>query len=102
MMNFDPIIGRLETEWDLDGFFYFIRQGKFDPGLANNILDTLNSIDFGDKELIPRKLVSLLWYMPIFLSWQVERVREKGGDGAAYERFSTEVTNVLEKVLGTP
>jgi hypothetical protein len=52
--------------------------------------------------MVPKRLVSLLWYLPSFLAWQTERIAEKDGDRAAYERFVTEVFNALEQALGVP
>lgn len=47
-------------------------------------------------------MLSLLWYLPSFLTWQRERVAEKGGDINAYAHFVTDVHNTLEEVLGVP
>jgi hypothetical protein len=101
-MNFSGIIERLDSEWDTDGFFDRVRNGDYDAGLAQEILKVLRTIKIGEDELMPKRLVALLWYLPSFLGWQSERVAERGGDSGAYERFTTEVHNVLEEVLGTP
>ena len=50
----------------------------------------------------PRRLVSLLWYMPLFLTWQTERLRELGGDLGAYVHAVSSITNEIERILGTP
>ena len=44
----------------------------------------------------------MLWYLPLFMQWQIERVREAGGDTAAYSRAITDVTSQLERILGVP
>lgn len=101
-MDFDEIIDRLDKEWDTDGFFDRLRNGRYDAKQAQAILKMLRAISIGDDELIPKRLVALLWYLPSFLGWQTERVEEMGGEKSAYERFVTEVQSTLEEVLGTP
>lgn len=101
-MDFREIVARLDAEWDTDGFFDRVRNGDYDDTRAKDILRILRAIDLKEEELLPKRLVALLWYLPSFIGWQVERVIEKGGDSAAYQRFATEVFNTLEEVLGTP
>lgn len=55
-----------------------------------------------DEDTISRRLVSLLWYIPLFMYWQLERVEESGGDQVAYKRAITIATNEIERILGTP
>jgi hypothetical protein len=101
-MDFSKIIDRLDSEWDTDGFFDRVRNGDYDATQAKEILEFLRAIDIDENESLPKRLVALLWYLPSFLSWQSERIAERGGDSDAYKRFTTEVQNVLEDVLGTP
>ncbi|MEX8505364.1 hypothetical protein [Leptothrix ochracea] len=101
-MDFNRIIQLLDSEWDTGGFFDRIRDGNYDTRQAQEILKILCAIKVDEDELLPKRLVTLLWYLPSFLGWQVERVVERGGDKAAYERFITEIHNALEEVLGTP
>lgn len=101
-MDFNRIIQLLDSEWDTDGFFDRIRRGNYDARQAQDILGILRAISIDEDELLPKRLVAQLWYLPSFLGWQVERVAETGGDRAAYERFITEIHNALEEVLGTP
>jgi hypothetical protein len=101
-MDFSGIIQQMDAEWDTNGFFDRVRRGDYDAKQAQGIIETLRAISIGEDEQLPKRLVSLLWYLPSFLGWQVERVAENGGDRTAYERFVAEITNVLEEVLGTP
>ena len=101
-MNAEKTVCRLEVEWGDEGFLGRVRQGEFRPEGARAFLDFLRGIDLSGDTLIPKRLLSLSWYLPGFLEWQRERVRERGGDPAAYARFVTEVTNILEEVLGVP
>lgn len=52
--------------------------------------------------MIPRRAVSLLWFIPVFMEWQTERVRACGGDTRAYARAVSEATNEIERLLGVP
>ncbi|MCK1735944.1 hypothetical protein IVA79_18875 [Bradyrhizobium sp. 138] len=101
-MIFAAIVEQLEAEWNADGFFDRVRNGNYDAVRGQAVLAVLRAIEIGDEDLVPKRLVSLLWYLPSFLSWQTERIAEKGGDHAAYERFVTEVESALEDVLGVP
>ncbi|HEX3627408.1 MAG TPA: hypothetical protein VH280_18535 [Verrucomicrobiae bacterium] len=101
-MNTNELIRRLESEWDVDGFLWNVRQGYFSPDDGQKFLSFLKQIEIDDNAEIPKRLLSLLWYMPSFLEWQKERVGERSGNRAAYERFVTEVFNTLEIVLGVP
>lgn len=102
MMDFNEIIKRLDSEWETDGFFDHVRNGYYDARQAQDILKILRAINIGENELLPKRLVVLLWYLPCFLGWQSDRVAERGGDISAYGKFTTEVQNILEEVLGTP
>lgn len=101
-MNFQPLIDRLEAAWDIDGFLGHVRCGEFSLGEAHAFLAVLRSIEIRDEELVPKRLLSLLWYLPSFLDWQVDRVTENRGDRSTYESFVTEVRNVLEERIGVP
>lgn len=101
-MDVDQVAEALEVEWDIEGFFDQVRNGVFDPKRACHVLGLLREIDVDDSQVLPRRLVSLLWYMPMFLGWQLQRVEEKGGEIASFERFILDVQNILEEVLGTP
>lgn len=101
-MNTKNLIERLEAEWDTGGFLGQLRLGKFAPDGAAHFLDLLGQIDIGKDEAVPKRALSLLWYIPSFLAWQRERVEERGGNVDAYSRFVTDVHNRLEEALGVP
>jgi hypothetical protein len=102
MTNFDRVIAQLESEWALDGFFGRVRDGDFDQTRAQSVLAILRQLRVEDNDLVPQRLVALLWYLPSYLGWQTERVEQLGGSRSDYERFITEVMNALEDALGTP
>ncbi|WP_148293602.1 hypothetical protein [Azospirillum sp. B4] len=96
------IIDRLDAEWDFDGFLGRLRRGKFSPDEGDGFLEFIESIKIDDNECIPKRLVSLLWYLPSFLNWQRVRVVECGGDIDKFDGFITKTHNALEKILGIP
>ncbi|UGX95778.1 hypothetical protein G6321_00011810 [Bradyrhizobium barranii subsp. barranii] len=101
-MTIAAIIEQLETEWNTDGFFDRVRNGDYDATRGQAVLAILRAIKIGDEKMVPKRLLSLLWYLPSFLAWQTERIAEKGRDRTAYERFVTEILNTLQEVLGVP
>lgn len=98
-MTTEQIIEKLEEYWDLGGFLYQIRHGNFQPEAGSDFLTFLHEIKISEDALVPKRLLSLLWYLPIFLEWQSEHVTKNGND---YEQFITETCNILEQVLGIP
>jgi hypothetical protein len=100
-MELEPTIFQLEEEWEKPfGFFGCLREGDFDPDgfkRVENLLKNLNTDMLGN-----RRLISLIWYIPLFMNWQKERVFEKGGDISALERSTNILQGILEDVLGVP
>lgn len=102
-MNQEHLIRTLESEWEPEqGFFWRVRQGVFSEADFQRALSKVSSIEGFENELIERRLVSLLWYIPIFMHWQKDRVLEKGGDGEAYAKAIAAMTNQVERLLGVP
>ncbi|MDX3966546.1 MAG: hypothetical protein QHD01_08095 [Bradyrhizobium sp.] len=101
-MDIGAIVEQLDAEWDTNGFFDRVRNGDYDAERGRAVLAILRAISIRDQEMVPKRLVSLLWYLPSFLTWQTERIAEKGGDRAAYERFVAGVESALQEVLGVP
>lgn len=102
-MNNSDAIASIDAEWEIDtGFFWMARQGLFDPAGFERTLNKLQALRIEENAEIPRRLVSLLWYAPLFLSWQTDRVRESGGDVQAFTQAATLITNEIERLLGAP
>ncbi|WP_157462142.1 hypothetical protein [Chitinimonas koreensis] len=95
-------VGQLDAEWDDGGFLGQLRRGVFSKDGAVKFLQLLKSIEIPDEAMVPKRALSLLWYLPSFLLWQRERVIELSGDAVAFDRFVIEVHNILEDVLGVP
>lgn len=99
-MTPDVLTDWLESAWDR-GFLWDLRQGSWEASRADEFLSALRSAKLTEQEFVPRRLVSLLWYIPLFLSWQDERVSGfiKRDD---YLRYVNQVTNEVERLLGLP
>jgi len=96
-------IRELESAWsEPDGFLFKVREGSFDEEKGANLVSLLKSIKLPKEDTIDRRLVALVWYIPIFLTWQIERVVEGGGSASAFRRFSNEVHAIVEDLLGVP
>ncbi|OQP52799.1 hypothetical protein A4H97_24165 [Niastella yeongjuensis] len=96
------LIEQLESTWEVDtGFFYKLRQGIFDRNLNNEFLNLLKTISFEDDEMISSRVVSLLWYIPLFMEWQKERVGKTMGI-EEYNMLKQNIENELERILGVP
>jgi hypothetical protein len=102
-MSYEREIEALESAWSPDdGFFWRIRQGRFDPAEFQHTLKMVSTISIADDAKLPRRVVSLLWYIPLFMQWQTERVQENGGDMVAYMKATTAMTNEVQRLLGVP
>lgn len=101
-MNLEKIIAELEKEWDISGIFYQLRyDGSFDPEKFEKYITLIKSIEINGKQ-IDRKLVSLLWFLPVFMILQKERIIENGFDVKHLENAINEITTVLQEKLGVP
>ena len=102
-MSYEKEIDVLESEWSPeDGFFWRIRQGHFTPSDFERALKKVSAINIEEDTDVPRRLVSLLWYVPLFMQWQVDRVQESKGDVKAYTKAIATMTNEIERLLGVP
>lgn len=102
-MSYEKEIEALESEWSPDeGFFWRVRQGHFNPNDFERALKKVSAITIEEDAEVPRRVVSLLWYIPLFMQWQVERVQENKGDVKAYDVAITTMTNEIERLLGVP
>jgi hypothetical protein len=76
--------------------------GDFAADDFRRVLEIVSTISIAKDADLPRRVVSLLWYIPIFMQWQVGRVNENGGDASVYAKAIVAVTNEIERLLGTP
>lgn len=102
-MNYTDFIKAIEAEWEPEsGFFWKVRQGDFDAQAFARLREKLRTRRIDDDAELPRRLVSVLWYIPLFMSWQVDRVRESSSNASGYEEAVTAATNEIERLLGLP
>ena len=96
------IIG-LTGEWEHDnGYFGKLREGVHDKEGLSRVLLLIEKIDFKEEECIPLKLVSVLWYIPLFMQWQRDRVYETGDNLHDYDCACNKLQSMIELVLGVP
>ena len=98
------VIGKLENEWNWDtGFFGQLRdKGVFDSNAYLRVQEIYNSIDLGADTTIDRRLVALLWYIPLIMTWQLERFETKGQDAQQLKAAVDEILGETERILGVP
>ncbi len=102
-MNDPAVISLLEREWDFEtGFFGLLRRGEFRVDCLRRLLTVLESTDLSDGVTINRRIVSLLWFMPLFMEWQRERIHQQGGDTEALGKAINQVHCNVERLLGVP
>lgn len=102
-MDIQSAITELEKEWDLDeGFLGGIRQGEFNSERLEGLINILKSLELPNSLKLERRLVSLLWYIPVFLIWQKERFIEQGKDTSEFDHAINRIDELLEKILGIP
>jgi hypothetical protein len=95
-------IDRLDAEWEDEGFLGKLRRGIFAAEEAARFLKFQGGIEIPEGTMVPKRAISLFWYLPGFLLWQRERIAERGGNLETFDRFVTDVHNTLEAVLGVP
>ncbi len=104
-MNEHEIIARLEAEWELTtGFLGRLREGHFDVRKGIQFLEFLRSLKatYESQDQLNKRCVSLLWYIPLFMSWQFERVAGQGGDTKRLKELENEIEDALTGILGLP
>ena len=84
-----------------NGFLGAFRSLEFDPIKYQRFVRLLRSIE-NQGETINSRLIAVVWFIPIFMEWNHERVIEKGANRLAVRRAVSEVTSILEEKLGLP
>jgi hypothetical protein len=104
-MDTVALIAQLEREWDQsEGFLGRLRTGVFDQQGFQRLKTLLEGIRIPEETEVDRRLVALLWFMPVFMLWQRERVARGGSatesevDAAAEQVASL----LLAQILGGP
>jgi hypothetical protein len=79
-----------------------MRQGYYEPSELQGVELLLRCVQLNEHDSLPRRFVSLVWMIPSFMEWQLERVGELGGDVASLQRDANAIRTVLEELLGAP
>lgn len=95
------MIARLEQSWDLDGCLFALREGRWDRSGMDGLLALLRGVASEEGADLPRRFVSLTWYLPTFLEWQIPRLSDPG-EVAELRSVVTAVRNEVERLLGVP
>jgi len=102
-MVFEDYIPGIEAEWEPEtGFFWRTRQGDFRREDFERTLAKLVAVPSMTEQSVPAQFVSVVWYIPIFMEWQRNRVRECGVNPDEYERGTVRLTNEVQRILGLP
>ncbi|WP_327105845.1 hypothetical protein [Nonomuraea glycinis] len=104
MRHDDPeLLEALDLTWDDEtGFLGRLRGGEFVQELADAYIELLGEVDPVEDEVINSSFVKLLWFMPIFIEWQIERVVEAGTPREDVERVLDLATTRIMDILGVP
>ncbi|HET6383905.1 MAG TPA: hypothetical protein VFJ58_10980 [Armatimonadota bacterium] len=95
------LIKKLEYEYDQgEGFLGLLRSGRFSAPAAARFRRLLQAVDPGDEGVIDRRVVALLWYVPLIMQWQEPRLSRP--DAESMRRTLEWVTAELERILGVP
>jgi hypothetical protein len=98
----NQILAELEDAWEAEvGFLGKLREGIFDAESYDSFLSTLAKIDFEKDELVPKRVVTLLWFINPFMEWQRERVCQNLSV-EQYNKVVESVWNHLERILELP
>ena len=102
-MVLEDYIPGVEAEWKPEtGFFWRTRQGDFRKEDFERALGTLAAVPSMADQSVPARFVSVVWYIPIFMEWQRDRVRECGINPNEYDRATNKLTNEVQRILGVP
>jgi hypothetical protein len=102
-MNPDIVVKQLEGEWENPkGFLGKLRIGIFEKAESERLEKILKSINLGEQKYIDRRLVALTWYIPMFMTWQIERVHEQSGNVRELEIAINKIQGLLEDILDVP
>lgn len=91
----------LEKAWE-DGFFFDLRYGRFNEKAYQQLKYTFDTSAKEDIDVSDKRLISLLWFIPLFISWQTERLEENGVSKSIISDISNYFYNQCEQILGLP
>jgi hypothetical protein len=97
------LIAELERYWEPDdGVFWKLRAGVLDTAGLEEVAKRLEGLTVSEEGELPRRFVSLVWFIPIFFEWQRERVQERGGNMKDFAVWQERLNGAVQEVLGVP
>lgn len=97
------VLVSLDRSWDSpNGFLFRIRSGCFDAAEGKQFVELLHTIALDDDAAVSQELVRLLWFLPLFLEWQQERIDENSDNPADYRKFTSLVFDEVCRIFGVP
>ena len=102
-MNVAQAVRLIEKEWGQpEGALGMLRTGVLDTVGLGRLLRILQAIEIGDESQVDRRFVAVVWYMPIFVSWQKGRVLENGGNSEIFDFYENRIHDAVVDLLGYP
>ena len=98
--HFSSMVETLEELWL--GPLTRARDGRFTLEDDRMIRRVLESLDVGKSDVIPKKLVTQLWFIPQFMEWQTERVSSHADNYNGYANLCSWVGSRIGVLLGEP
>ncbi|GAA1965254.1 hypothetical protein [Kitasatospora viridis] len=98
----EELLDQLDEAWDdEDGFLGKLRSGTFDPEAGDAYVALLGRIP-QPGDVIDARLVQLIWFAPLFMEWQTERLALTEPEDKQLARIATLVQESVENILGIP
>ena len=99
----EALFAALESEWSEEGGFFFdYRDAKFNEEAFKRAYQTKLRIDLGGEKTISRKLVSLIYSIPVFLICNEIGVVNNGGSKMLCEKAITDFAELVGDKLRVP
>jgi hypothetical protein len=96
-------VAMLEAEFaEPDGFLWKVRYGDFDAEQGERFVGLLSQIKPPKDGPLERRLVSIVWFLPLLVMWQKDRITASGGDPQKYDGLIGRVTDAVIAILGVP
>ncbi|MVM37925.1 hypothetical protein GO730_10495 [Spirosoma sp. HMF3257] len=100
----EDLFSRLDQHWNELGFFGSLRVRELKFDLGQEVLAILSKVDFAEIDHIPKKYVRLLWFIPLFMEWQGQRLPEYAEKSVIHEYtvLQNGISTEIERILGVP
>lgn len=104
-MKTEELLQILKEAWDIEsGFFFLLRSRKFDEKKGDIVLAALKKYKLENENLINKELITLIWYIPLFLEYQKQNLVEVFTE-ELYDKLSLlsdKMEGEVERILDTP